>query len=67
MHNVGPALQAAGMDVNDLVMSTSSTHGARQAARQSTGEKVKKQFQSSTPLAVHLKGKLLLQGDGRIF
>jgi hypothetical protein len=42
MHIVAPALQAAGIEVNDLVMSPSSIHRARQAARQSIAEKVKK-------------------------
>lgn len=66
MHIVGPALNAAGIDIDHVTLSKSSLHRARKQARQDISSKVQKEFCPSSPLIVHFDGKMLPDDTGKM-
>jgi hypothetical protein len=66
MHIVAPALKAAGLDVDNIVTSTSSIYRARKKVRQLTVEHQKELFVPNTPLVAHFDSKLLPDSDGNL-
>ena len=59
MHIVAPAFKAAGVDVSDITLSTSSIYRARKKARQSIADSQKQNFVPNTALIAHFDGKML--------
>jgi hypothetical protein len=66
MHTVAPALKAAGVDVDNIVISTSSIYRARKKVRQLTVEHQKELFVPDIPLVAHFDSKLLPDSDGNL-
>jgi hypothetical protein len=66
MHIVAPALKAAGVEIDDITLSTSSIYRARKSVRTLMGQKQKEMFLPNTPLVAHFDGKLLPGSDGAL-
>ena len=66
MNIVAPAFRAAGVDVSDMTLSTSSIHRARKRVRQSIVDSQKQKFERNTLLVAHFDGKLLPDVKGRL-
>lgn len=61
---ITPALQAAGIDINEITLSTSSIYRARKAMRPIISENIKLSFNPNTPLIAHFDSKILPDADG---
>ena len=64
MRIIIPALMAAGVNVCDLTLSTSSIYEARREVRRNVGAEIYKNLCPTTPLVVHFDRKLLPDIDG---
>jgi hypothetical protein len=59
MHIVTPALQAVGVNVDELTLSATSMHRSRKLKRLEINENLRQTFSPSVPLIVHFDNKLL--------
>lgn len=64
MHIVAPALKAAGINVTDMTLCTTSLYEARKKTRFSIDEGIRSAFCPKTPLIAHFDGKLLPDNEG---
>lgn len=59
-----PALKAAGVNLDELTLSTTSLYETRKVVREKIADSVKNKFLLDTPLIAHFDGKLLPNNDG---
>lgn len=64
MHIVAPALKAAGVNLDEVSLSTTSIYRSRKEVRKQIAGEIKENFSPNTPLVAHFDGKLMPDETG---